>query len=57
MSDDDIEIDSTLAYESKAPLSIHGKGQTVKTKVDTRVPERLFRDPPFLRPKHGRCVD
>lgn len=35
LTGDDIEISSTLVYGGKAPLSIHGDGQTVKTKVDT----------------------
>ena len=34
-TDDDIEIKSTLNYQGTAPLAIHGKGQTVKTKADT----------------------
>jgi len=35
VTEDDIKIDSTLSYAGKAPLSIYGKGQTVKTDADT----------------------
>jgi len=35
VTDGDIEISSTLTYAGTAPLSIYGKGQTVKTKTDT----------------------
>lgn len=34
-TDGDIEVKSTLDYAGTAPLAIHGKGQTVKTAVDT----------------------
>lgn len=34
-TDGDIELKSTLDYAGTAPLAIHGKGQTVKTSVDT----------------------
>ncbi|WP_141701280.1 hypothetical protein [Methyloceanibacter methanicus] len=34
-TDGDVEIDSALVYAGRAPLAIHGKGQTVKSKVDT----------------------
>lgn len=36
-TDGDIEIESTLDYAGKTPLAIHGKGQTVRAKVDTTV--------------------
>jgi hypothetical protein len=34
-TDRDIEVSSTLDYAGKAPLAIHGMGQSVKTDVDT----------------------
>lgn len=35
VTDDDIKIDSTLTYPGTAPLTIHGKGQTIETDKDT----------------------
>lgn len=35
VTEGDIEIGSTLVYWGKAPLSVHGNGQTVKTDADT----------------------
>lgn len=35
VTEEDIEIDSTLVYAGRAPLSIHGNGQTVRTNTDT----------------------
>lgn len=35
VTESDIKIDSTLTYAGEAPLSIFGKGQTVKTQTDT----------------------
>lgn len=34
-TDSDIEVSSTLVYAGKAPLAIHGMGQSIKTDVDT----------------------
>ncbi|MEM8573343.1 MAG: hypothetical protein AAGF48_01760 [Pseudomonadota bacterium] len=34
-TDGDIEVGSTLTYAGTGPLAIHGKGQTIKTSVDT----------------------